>query len=262
MKRFFSTFLIMAMLAAVLIGCGNKDFDTDAYKEKLNNILWSSIEDTEFAISDLIAYDGVLPDEAAYAFLEVVNTVGYSLDNAMLADDFVKPELNENSYISPRYSESLELYGTNYIAIHKALSGKLSEAFEDYLRLMTKYNSSYMIDDSALQITWDELAQFLIDWSNFEIKYPEFFPMEIEGALDFGFMLYSGQATLDNTPLIVDDKLSPEVQASYEGFLAYPENEICAYYTNIKILYEMWKTNDFKYTEQVKEVINLLRPTE
>jgi predicted secreted protein len=175
-------------------------------------------------------------------------------------DDAFAENLGDNDLISPRYGEGGIGYGANYGSVRAAVGGRLSEAYDRYLELCETYFSGYMVDDMALMISWDDLAQFLIDWSVFRISYPRFIEIDtVDSVIRFGLYLYAGCYNLDNTPVIeYDNTLSPEVKASYEKFLSNPASGDVLYCDDIERLYEVWTVNNFEYTQDVQDFIEEL----
>jgi len=156
-------------------------------------------------------------------------------------------------------------YGTNYTAIHAALSGKLSDAYESYLKLREKYDSAYWVSDGALGMSWDDLAQMLIDWSGFQKSYPDFVDRaSVNDTLESALRLYTGYLNLDNTRVIQMNysrtaaTLAQDVKASYEKFLGDPQNKVCVSYNVIDTLYQTWKASQFQYTQAVKDFYTAL----
>lgn len=207
--------------------------------------------------------DGRLLDADVQKFMKFVDQVCDYLCNEYWDDATVYGILQEDSLISVREGESGIGYGPNYAAIHTVLNGKLSKAYDTYLRHMTEYLSRYLIDDMALMLSWDQLAQLLVDWSVFLKDYPDFIAVDsVNSNLRYGLYLYAGCFNLDNTPVIAYDAaleiemLEESVKASYEKFLSNPANEVCVYYADIEALYKTWERNNFEYTQEVKDFID------
>ena len=224
-----------------------------------NEASYKSLEDIQALLNDLLASSGTLTDEAVSDFIAFVAEAGYYLFDDHWNDHVFAEGLGEDSLISPRFSESGIGYDVHYSALRARLQGRLSEAYDRYLTLCEKYFSAYIVDDLALMMTWEDMAHFLIDWSVFRTSYPRFLKAEIvDDDIRFGLFLYAGCFDLVNTPVIDENRLSPDVKASYEMFLSHPSSGDCLYYDDIAHLYDMWKTNDFMYTEQVQAAIKAL----
>jgi len=251
--------MILASLTPAA-GAGDPDAFVAAYQKKISQAKGVAADETVALLADLLSYDGILPDEAVYSYLDFVKDVCIYLEDEHWSDPGVYESLREDSIISVREGEGGVGYWLNYIAIRAALGGKLSAAYDTFLALMGQYLSGYLIDDMALMISWDELAQFLVDWSVFQQNYPDFVEIEsVASDLRFGLYLYAGCFNLDNTPVILHDiMLAQEVQESYAKFLGDPKNSACVYYSEIEALFAVWQDNEFVYTQAVKDFIHEL----
>jgi len=263
MKKTLLPLLLSLVLAAF---CGlnampvcaeSSDAFAAAYAEKLDAAPGTSLDEAQTLLGELLSCDGTLPDAAISGYMDFLYRISASLLDDYWDDDAFAENLGDNSLISPRYGEGGIGYGANYGAVRAALGDRLSEAYGRFFELSETYFSGYLVDDMALMISWDGLAQFLIDWSVFRISYPRFIEIDsVDGDIRFGLYLYAGCFNLDNTPVIYyDDTLSPNVKASYEKFLNDPASGDVLYYGDIEELYEVWKANSFMYTQDVQDFI-------
>ena len=213
------------------------------------------LEEIQNRLDLLLATEGVLRDAAVHTFLESIGSTTLEYLNVNAFND---PEcyevLKENDFISTRYSAGGVGYGPNYAALHAALRGRLTAAYDAFLAFLTKYHSSYIVNDRRLQLSWDELAQYLIDWCGFTARYPVF-PYTEEVSHTYIESLYTGGIPLDNTPFVVEGRLAQELRDSYESFLADTTNRNCSSYAYIEALYLVWRENDFEYTSYVSSFI-------
>ena len=218
------------------------------------------LAEAQHLLDELLSCDGTLPDAAVSEFMDALAGISDSLCDDYWDDDAFVEKLGDDSLISPRYGEGGVGYGVNYGAVRAALGGRLSEAYDRYFELSETYFSAYLVDDMALMLSWDDLAQLLIDLSVFRISYPRFIEIDsVDDDIRFGLYLYAGCFNLDNTPVIdYDNTLSPEVTASYEKFLSNPASGDVLYYDDIERLYEVWKAREFTYTQDVQDFIEEL----
>ena len=247
---------VTALADAAVYG---SDF-TAAYSIKLNTAPGTSLDEAQAFLDELLAFDGTLPDAAVSAYFGFIARISDALWDDHYDDDAFAESLGVDSIISPRYGEGGIGYALNYGATRAALTGRLSDAFEDYLTIMAKYFVGYIVDDMALMLTWDELAQLLVELSVFRISYPRFdLIATVDSDIEFCVLLYAGCYNLDNTPVIYyDDTLNAEVKASYEKFLSDPASGDVLYYDDIALLYDIWKANDFKCNDAVRAAISAL----
>ncbi|MCL2146345.1 MAG: zinc-ribbon domain-containing protein [Synergistaceae bacterium] len=231
-----------------------------AYIKMIENAPGETVEETEVFMADLLTYRGILPDSAVSSFISLVNRVADHLSEVYWNDDAFYEKLRGNSFISARLGEGGIGYGVNYTAINVALTGRLSPAYNRYLGMTEQYLSNYLVDDMALMISWDDLAQWIVDLSSLMEDFPDFIENEaVNGDLRFALYLFAGCFNLDNTPVIdYNDQLSPEVKASYEKFLANPESKACGYYDDIETLYNLWDSNNFRVSKDVSDFIKEL----
>ena len=261
------TFLLMLLalavycvLSAMPVSAESPDAFAASYLEKLNAAPGESLDEAQALLDALLSYDGTLPDAAVSDYMDFLYRISNSLCDDHWEDAAFAENLGDSHLISPRYGEGGIGYGANYGAVHAALGDRLSEAYDRYFEIRETYFSGYLVDDMALMISWDDLAQFLVDWSVFRISYPRFVEIDsVDGDLRFAMYLYAGCFNLDNTPVIDDDDaLSPEVKASYEKFLNDPASGDVLYRDDIENLYELWRVNSFTFTQDVQDFIEEL----
>lgn len=254
-------------------------FSVAAYQEKLKNMRDTSFRDAKTAISDLTEFEGILPDEAVKVYLDFLGEnmgdwfnkemgPNYNIENSSYEieqdyyDKAKASEFNEKYYVYIRYEgEGYFGFTRNYKTIHNALKDKLSDAFDSYLELCSKYYLECAQYDAALVITWDELAEELVAWSIFKKDYPNFIDIErVDWALSYGMFVYC--FGMDNTPTLdgywSDNRetiLYDEIRVSYEKFLNNPENKVCIYYEDINKLYNAWKDANFKADKKVEDIL-------
>jgi hypothetical protein len=255
-KAILSLFLSLVLLTLCAFA-GASDAVTDAYLRKLSAAPGRSLDEVQPMLDALLDFEGMLPDEAVSGFLEFLGRIVGSLCDDHWNDEAFAGALGDDGLISTRHGESGIGYSTNYGAMRAALNNRLSEAYGRYLELTETYFSYYLVDDMAMMISWDDLAQYIIDWSVFKISYPRFLDIEtVDSDIRLGVILYAGCFILDNTPVIYKNALSKDVRASYESFLSDPASGDALYYDDIAALYKVWKDNGFKYTKAVQNYIN------
>lgn len=111
-----------------------------------------------------------------------------------------------------------------------------------------------VICDAALRIRWDELRKRIIRWENFAKKYPSLPETKteiIETGLGLNQLMYWYLNGESNTPAYEyeDDKLNPELRASYSRFIS--ENKSSRFYPDIKAMYEILMKSNFKRTKEL-----------
>ena len=256
-KRIISLAVALLLLAASAHAAGMSSAEAD-FIDRLSRAEGGSIQEAQEYIDEMTRLEGVLSDETVSNYLEYLWIISDTLTDEYW-DDYEFGELLPPEWVvSARFGEGGVSFGPNYAAIYDILGGKLSDAYNQYFSLTAKYLTGYLVDDMALMISWDDLAQWLIDWSAFEAEYPDFVDIdEVWGNLRFGMYLYAGCFNLDNTPMIDFSKntLTPEVRSSYEKFLADPASESCIYYDEIKALYGLWRDNNFVCSAEVQDHI-------
>lgn len=253
----FLLFVAFYALTAIPSFAESTDAFTVSYDKKLNAATGKSPDEARTLLDELLSCDGTIPDAAVSGYMNFLGKILSSLSDNYWDDEEYAESLRNNDPISPRYGEGGIGYGANYGAIHTALGGRLSEAYDRYFEIMETYLTGYLVDDMALMISWDDLAQYLVDLSVFRICYPRFIEIDsLDDDLRFGFYLYAGCFNLDNTPVVdYDNTLSPDVKASYEKFLNDPASGDVLFYKNIEMLYQVWKDNNFVYTLDVQNYI-------
>jgi len=198
----------------------------------------------------------ILPDETVSIFMEMVGNISNYFSFVHWDDPVIYENIRQGDLVSVRYHEGMIGYGANYIEIHAALSGKLSEAYDTYLAYAGEYFTHYIIDDMALMISWDDLAKYIVDWSVFHQENPDFVASgDVSHSILLGVAVYTGCIQLDNTPVIDNGELVEEVKESYIRFLNNPENRACDYYFDIEALYQVWEDNGFWYALDVEDYI-------
>ncbi|MCL2121916.1 MAG: hypothetical protein FWH28_06660 [Clostridiales bacterium] len=213
------------------------------------------LEEIQNRLDLLLATEGVLRDAAVNTFLETLESTTLEYLNVNAFND---PEcyelLTENDFISQRNTAGGVGYGPNYAALHTALSGRLTAAYDAFLSFQVKYHSDYIVNDRRLRLSWNEVAQYLIDWCSIRARYPVF-PYADEVSHTYLESIYTGGILLDNTPFVVENQLAQELRDSYESFLADTTNRNCSSYAYIEALYLVWRENAFEYTTFVSSFI-------
>ena len=263
MKRaVVSLFLSIILLASCAVAAAPafariSDHATAAgYIEEMAAATGTSLDDARSLLDALLAYEGTIPDEVVSGFMDFLDRVVVSICDEYWDDEAFADTLGDDDLVSTRGGEGGIGYGVNYGAVRAAFGDKLSDAYDWYLELMEKHFSSYLVDDMALRPSWDGLAQFIIDWTDFRLCFPRFVELDaVDSDIEFGVYLYTGCFNLDNTPVIYKNALSEEVKASYEWFLSAPGSSEVLYYDDIAALYKVWKDNGFKYTKAVQKFI-------
>jgi hypothetical protein len=230
----------------------------------------------EVAIAEMLDYQGVLPDDAIAAYLYFLDahleawyvkdlTPWYERFGGDLYDwqfahycDAIATGFNEKNFVYAR--PGYYKFSINYTTIYNALNGKISAAASSFFQLSAKYSMEALDGDGALAVSWDTLAEIMIDWSVFKKTYPGFSPMELVDNYIRGG-LYCYIFGLDNSsPYWLDDyKLKDEVRDSYEKFISDPQNKDFFFYDDIVNLYDAWKSNDFIYCDDVRAFLEEIR---
>jgi len=120
------------------------------------------------------------------------------------------------------------------------------------------------IENDALMVTMDELAEMITDWEGYMDQYPDSPEISnIEYTQDYYFRVYIGAIQIANSGLYEDMgvdadgapllKLAEEPLRSYERFIEYyPDSEL---HGVVQGLYDAYKTDNFMYSEAVPEYL-------
>ncbi len=164
--------------------------------------------------------------------------------------------LKENG-IRINSSESGEYLASRPSFLYNEFGNYLSDSLREYeqikmqelLEIGDEEHSTYLIEDAALFISWDELSDRIIRLENYINKYPD--TLEKEEALNsigYYIWIYTASA-LDNTPVYQGNKLSESVMDSYKRFInTYEESN---YYDVISGYYDILSKNGFYLNDDV-----------
>ena len=129
---------------------------------------------------------------------------------------------------------------------------------QDFLKIrqseFEQAGRTYLVEDAALSITWDQLSDRIVDWQNYLDKYPDYpGKKEVEGYISFYLDLYLLNFGLDNTPMFINGVLTDEVRMSYERFIEKYHGT--KYHGIVKEYYNLLKKHDFNITEEAKNFL-------
>lgn len=193
-----------------------------------------------------------------YNFIEKQNNL--ILNNESILNEPGQKTLKENG-LRINFSESGEYLAKRPSFIFNEFGTYLSDSLREYeqiemleaLEIGDEEHSTYLIEDAALFISWDELSDRIIRLEDYLKRYPN--TSEKENALskiDFYLWLYTA-SVFDNTPVFQGYNLNESVKKSYERFLSNYKNS--DYYEIINGYYEVLKTNKFKLNDSVMEYL-------
>jgi hypothetical protein len=253
-----------------------------SYWEGLNLSVEEVLAELETRCAELSAYKGILTDEEVSKFLKLVVDAdiylneNYHVDfcDEISAEEYEK--WSENKFISLwSDAEGGYCYGVNNFGIRAILEGSLSEAYDEYLALMSIYHSEFWFCDGVLGMSWDKIGQYLIEWSAFLNKYAGFIERDdIYCYYIYAMYLYAGCADPefvhafdtwrydDNTGEFIwlePYTLRQDLRLSYDEFVSDAQNKDCPYYEDIAALYKTWQDSQFEYTQDVEDLISALR---
>jgi len=118
------------------------------------------------------------------------------------------------------------------------------------------------IENNTIMVSMDQLAEMIVDWENYQDRYPDVAETEdIADSVDYYLKVYIGSIQVENSGFYYDVgmdengnqilKLADEPTQSY---LKFTENYAdSAYCPVIAGLYEIYKRNNFLYTNDIWE---------
>lgn len=160
--------------------------------------------------------------------------------------------------IRKSFSESGEFYSGSPDFLYENFYPFVSEGLKEYLRIERdemKQTSTYLLEDAALSISWDELADRILVWEGFINRFPQYLEAaRAKSSIEFYLWVYTA-STLDNTPVFMhqNKSLNPGVKASYEKLIASNNDSKCR--TIITEYYSILKKNNFVLTNESIEYL-------
>jgi outer membrane murein-binding lipoprotein Lpp len=233
-----------------------------SYQKYLNDLLPQHVRNIVLAennYKDLVTDDKAMNDKffrlfrVFYTKVISENESYFSNGGKEISEDLV---LQYGLRISGSESGDFIAEDPNYLPTH--FSSTLSDGLKEFLHIRKKhydqYPATYLIEDAALSVSWDQLSDRFIDWENYINRYPKYEETkEAEGDLGFCLDLYLLDFHLDNTPMFEQGVLSEELQSSYTRFMKqYPNSK---YYAVIKGYYDIISKNKYKLTKDATNVL-------
>lgn len=193
-----------------------------------------------------------------YNFIENQNTLignEHSVLNEPNHEILKENGLRINSSESGDYLNKRPSFMLNEFSIYLSDSLREYEQIEmlESLEIGDEEHSTYLIEDAALFISWDELSDRIIRLEDYLKRYPN--TSERKNALskiDFYLWLYTA-SNFDNTPVFHGYNLNESLTKSYERFISKYKNS--KYYELINGYYNVLKKNKFKLNDRVIEYL-------
>jgi hypothetical protein len=238
-------------------------FDTENYLLQLLESEQGWMEDVDKMLKVLTEANGIVPDNAVIGFEHYLKNVATFLTVSELTQSVeTQPLFKKNDD-----HEGGQYFGVNYTELKRVLGPKVSEAYSAYFEEVINEEAQDVMGDAAILVTWDELKALMLRWDRFEHKYPDFTRIQTspggiwnlyssEGKAKDYLYLYLGGS--DNSPIYdyETNVLLPELRSSYEGFLADDANASFQYYESVKKAYDLWKLNEWTYSENLSSQLN------
>ncbi|WLR50391.1 hypothetical protein LC040_14130 [Bacillus tianshenii] len=148
--------------------------------------------------------------------------------------------VQKNGLVFVENGEGMLGIAINYKWMQKQLYDELSAQINDYFAIRQNLN---VVSDGTLTISWDELADRIINLEDFMMRNPTFSKSPDLHQYYYQFLTYY-LFGIDNSPVFDSNgKLLPEVKDSYERFMQMYDNQQ-TYYT-IKGYYDILQKNQF-----------------
>lgn len=229
------------------------------YVELLNPENLRSIELAEEMYKQYVTDDKITNDNLFRVFRDFYNKViGCCHDYYWRGGMPVSEEILTKSGLRTNHSESGEFFAEDPSYLPANFASTLSEGLQEFLKIrQTEFEQAgrtYLVEDAALTITWDQLSDRIVDWQNYLDKYPDYpGKKEVEGYISFYLDLYLLNFGLDNTPMFINGVLTDEVRMSYERFIEKYHGT--KYHGIVKEYYNLLKKHDFIITEEAKSYL-------
>ncbi len=135
----------------------------------------------------------------------------------------------------------------------------ISDDLFDYLTYRAEEVESHTFHDAAVIITWNELADRIIDWENFLSAYPD--SQYIEDAKSmYDVYLYTFLIGANNTPAYEypTEILDPKLLESYKRYISeFPQSSFTPVLEDLLVLLE---EESYEKTEKIQEFLNPYDP--
>ncbi len=147
----------------------------------------------------------------------------------------------------------------NYEYLRKEYATSLSEPLAEYLRIQQKVqkelNGCDIYLDAYLSARPTSVAEWIIEWQNFEKKYPKF---ELNNKINDDIKMFARALTWHKGMFgFNDDILDAESRKGYELFLQKAD-KTTDLYTTVNKCYETLKKYNYKWNEEFKEASEVL----
>jgi len=232
------------------------------------------LDDVPSAAALLMAYrrlalDGPVNDALFFIYEEHMQFICEGINSVFEdepPDDETINDALENGFLYIQENQYSNYFILRPDFLKYTFAETVSARVQAFLNLLTKHydfrNGYDFIENETLMVSFDQLAEMIVDWENYIRVYPDVSNRsDIEVNLDYYLKIYIGSIQIENSGLYLFEgtdengellyKLMDEPRQSYIRFIEnYSDSAACPL---IAELYQIYHDNSFLYSVAVED---------